>query len=291
LIPEHQQYFDGSRTGNDENPLIAIIPLSKLRPNPAQPRKSFSEATLLELADSISRHGLLQPIIAEKLDDQNYMIIAGERRFRAAGLAGLNEVPVIIRASDADKRLELSLIENVQREDLNPLEEALAYQSLLDISDSTQEEVAKTVGKNRSTVANSLRLLRLPEEIQVSLKDGGLTAGHARSLLSIPEKSNQLKLFRKIVDDGLSVRQTEEEARRIVTGEQSSKGSRKKKPDSEKSEQRDPELRALRERLIGKFGTKVEIMGSQDRGSIVLEYYSGEDLQRVLDVLGMGQTD
>jgi len=288
LIPEHQQYFDSSRSPGDLDAIIRILPLSRLRPNPDQPRKTFPEGSIEELADSIRKHGLLQPIIAEPIGNEEYVIVAGERRFRAALKAGLTEIPVIVRSVSAEKRLQLSLIENIQREDLNPMEEAEAYRSLMDLTGFTQEQVAEAVGKNRSTVANALRLTRLSQAMQDSVRHGELTAGHARSLLAVNDPDAREILFRKILAEGLSVRQAEAAAQEAssAAGASSKKSLKKHNPAAQAD--LDPDLLALRELLIERFGTKVDIRGSLSKGMISIEYYTPEDLQRILDASGAG---
>ena len=289
LIPEHQQYFDTSKNPADLGDSITIVPLSNLRPNPDQPRKTFPDGSIEELAESIRKHGLLQPIIAEPASEGDYIIVAGERRFRAAGRAGLTEVPVIVRSVSSEKRLQLSLIENIQREDLNPMEEARAYHSLMELTGYTQEQVAEAVGKNRSTVANALRMLRLSEAMQSAVRDGIISAGHARSLLAVSDEATREALFARIVAEGLSVRQAEQ-AVQDLSGE----GARKKAGKGRKSakgsvaDSLEPDLLALRELLIERFGTKVEIRGDMKSGSIAIDYYSPDDLQRILEAVGAG---
>ncbi len=202
LIPEHQQYYDAAKNPVDIGGSITIVPLSRLKPNPDQPRKTFPDGSIEELADSIRKHGLLQPIIAEAAGEGEFVIIAGERRFRAASRAGLSEVPVIVRAVSSEKRLQLSLIENIQREDLNPMEEAQAYNSLMELTGYTQEQVAEAVGKNRSTVANALRMLRLSDAMQSAVRDGIISAGHARSLLAVSDHRAREALFARICRRG-----------------------------------------------------------------------------------------
>jgi len=287
LIPEHQQYFDSSKNPADVGDSITIVPLARLKPNPDQPRKTFPDSSIDELAESIRKHGLLQPILAEPASGGDYIIVAGERRFRAAGRAGLTEVPVIVRSVSSEKRLQLSLIENIQREDLNPMEEARAYHSLMEITGYTQEQVAEAVGKNRSTVANALRLLRLSEAMQTAVRDGSISAGHARSLLAIAEDGAREALFARIVAEGLSVRQAElavQELSGSGVGRKAGKGRKAAKG----GDALDPDLRALCELLIERFGTKVEIRGDMKRGSIIVEYYSSDDLQRILETVGEG---
>ncbi|MFZ3110289.1 MAG: ParB/RepB/Spo0J family partition protein [Rectinemataceae bacterium] len=291
LIPEHQHYFDATQNPAEVGGFITIVPLSKLKPNPDQPRKTFPDASIAELADSIRKHGLLQPIIAEPAGNDEFIIVAGERRFRAAGRAGLTEVPVIVRSVSSGKRLQLSLIENIQREDLNPMEEAQAYHSLMDLTGFTQEQVAEAVGKNRSTVANALRLLRLSPTMQIAVRDGSISAGHARSLLALSDEKSREALFSRIVKEGLSVRQAEVAVQDLSGqggGKKAGKGAKTRKGAS-RDDSPDPELGALRELLIERFGTKVEIRGSMKSGSIVVEYYSPDDLQRILDAVGAGE--
>jgi len=288
LIPEHQQYFDSSRNPADSGGIVSIIPLDKLKPNPDQPRKTFPEASIDELADSIRRHGLLQPILAEPAGDDEYVIVAGERRYRAAGRAGLTEIPVIIRSVSAEKRLQLSLIENIQREDLNPIEEAQAYHELMEITGYTQEQVAEAVGKNRSTVANAMRLLKLPEAMREAVMQGKISAGHARSLLALAEAADREALFARIIAEGLSVRQTEAAVLEL-SGGQDEKGRKKAKRRADRlAAEIEPDLRAIRESLIGRLGTKVEIRGDLGKGTISIEYYTPDDLQRILDLLDSG---
>jgi len=191
---------------------VTSLPVDKLVPNPGQPRKNFDETEMRELADSIKAYGIIQPVIAADAGDGTYIIIAGERRTRAAKLAGLETVPVVIRDYTDQKRLEVSLIENIQRSDLNPIEEAAAYKNLMDYSNLSQDELSARVGKNRSTVANALRLLKLPVEIQKSIEEGSVSPGHARALLSISDPKAREKLFREILAGNVSVRQAEKKA-------------------------------------------------------------------------------
>jgi ParB family chromosome partitioning protein len=256
------------------------IPLDRLKTNPDQPRKNFGEAELQELADSIREHGIVEPIIVEKDGDEAYTIVAGERRFRAAGLAGLAEVPVIVRSYSADERMEITLIENVQRVDLNPVEEAAAYRNLMEVTGLSQDEMAVKVGKNRSTVANALRLLKLPEEIRQSLEKGEISPGHARALLSTSGDEAMNTLFREVLEKGLSVREAEKRAA-TLNGKEKGPGSEGTDPDAK----RPPELRDIEEKLIEKFGTKVVITGDLAKGSIRIDYYSMEDLDRLYELI------
>jgi ParB family chromosome partitioning protein len=249
-----------------------LLPPEKLLPSPGQPRKNFDQKALQELADSIREHGVIQPIIAEEAGDGTYIIIAGERRTRAARLAGLREVPVIIRNYSDEKRMEVSLVENIQRTDLNPIEEASAYRALMDLTGLSQDEVALKVGKNRSTVANALRLLKLPPPMREALESGRISPGHARAILQAPA-AKQEALFRRIADQGLSVREAEKAA---GTGE-----ARKAKAPP----RREAELAAMEGRFIEALGTRVRIEGNLKRGRILIEYYSMDDLDRLYTIL------
>ena len=254
-----------------------FIPLEKLKANPNQPRRSFDEAELAELADSIRQQGIIQPIIAEDSGDGTYTIIAGERRTRAARLAGLTEAPVILRKYSDEKRMVVSLIENIQRANLNPIEEASAYRQLMDLESLSQDEVALRVGKNRATVANALRLLKLPADMQESLKKNELSPGHARAVLSVQGVRAQEALFREILKKGLSVREAEKRAAAL--------GSQNKKP-VKAAKGRAPELGAMEEKFITRLGTKVVVNGDLNKGTIVIDYYSMEDLDRLYEILG-----
>jgi ParB family chromosome partitioning protein len=267
---------------------IQIIPLAQIKPNPDQPRKTFPEASIEELAQSIRKHGLLQPIIAEPSGSDTYIIVAGERRYRAAQMAGLEVLPVILRTVSAEKRLQLSLIENIQREDLNAMEEARAYQNLMELTGFTQEQVAEAVGKNRSTVANALRLLRLSLPMQEAVREGTMSAGHARSLLALVDEAERAALFARIMNEGLSVRQAEQAVQDSVLRRAGKKPKSSKKAGSAVAEtpELDPNLKALVELFIERLGTKVDIKGNLESGTIVIEYYSQDDLQRIMEVIG-----
>lgn len=280
LIPEPEPVSLSLGMGEESRDGVLRLPLGKLRPNPDQPRKSFPAESIAELAESLKRHGLIQPIIAEDAGDGAFVIIAGERRYRAAEAAGLREVPVILRTFSPEKRLEIALIENIQREDLNPVDEAEAYRALMTIGGRSQEEVADVVGKSRSTVANSLRLLRLPEPMLDSLRDGSLSAGHARAILQVADPALRDRLFARVVAEGISVREAENSAQELNRGNQG------KQPKAKVARPREPEIRDVEERLIESLGTKVSIRGDSRKGTIAIEYYSMEDLERILDILG-----
>ena len=251
------------------------LAIDLLKPNPHQPRLSFDEKALQELADSIKENGILQPILAEEAGNGTYYIIAGERRTRAARLAGLTHVPVRIQKFSEAKKLEVALIEN-----LNPLEEAKAYHKLMELANLNQEEAARRVGKQRSTVANALRLLKLPEDMQASLEDGSLTAGHARAVLSVINPLNRRTLFEKIRSASLSVREAEEEAS-FLNGE---KEPAVKNKTAKKQDKREPDYIFLEQQLIEKLGTKVALKGNFDRGTVTVEYFSRDDLDRLYNL-------
>jgi ParB family chromosome partitioning protein len=256
------------------------VPIEELRPNPEQPRQDFSESSLRELADSIGQQGVLQPVLVEEGDDGSYLIVAGERRVRAARLAGLERVPVVVRRFTASEKLQIALIENVQREDLSPLEEARAYKRLMELGNFSQEQVAQKVGKDRSTVANTLRLLKLPGEAYAALEQGAISAGHARAILMLVNVSDQSVLLRRIVDHNLSVRQAEEMASAMNRGK---KGNRSR--PAQKPVERSPDVRDLERKIMQKLGTKVEIKGTAQKGRIEISYFSDEDLERILQLI------
>lgn len=275
----------GGRPAKDAKPGgEVLLPLDKLKANPHQPRKRFEEGSLQELADSIREHGIIQPVIAEDAGDGTYIIVAGERRVRGAALAGLKEAPVIIRNYTDEKRREISLIENIQRTDLNPIEEASAYKGLMELTGLSQEELASKVGKKRSTVANTLRLLKLPQAMQESLTTGQLSSGHARALLAVTDPVKQKQLFQRILSAGISVREAEQCAASHNDGGKLPPQAKAKPKGDPK---RDPDLKALEEKLIESLGTKVAIEGDLHRGSIRIDYYSMEDLDRLYNLLGI----
>lgn len=253
-----------------------LVKIDEIEPNRNQPRKAFEDTSLKELADSIKEHGIIQPLTVTK-DENGYRLVAGERRWRAARMAGLKEVPVVIRNYSGDEALEIALIENIQREDLNPMEEARAYQTLMDDFHLKQDEVARRVSKSRAAVANALRLLKLDTRVQQMLIDGMLSSGHARALLAIEEPDVQYMTAMKVFDDNLSVRETESLVKRLLS-------PKKKKPsqiDSLKVVYSD-----IEERLKSILGSKVKIKyGSQNKGKIEIDYYSADDLERLIALL------
>jgi ParB family transcriptional regulator, chromosome partitioning protein len=272
-----QQYEDEADSKLNEG--VRDIEIKLIIPNPDQPRKTFDEESLKELADSIREQGVIQPIILEESDDR-FIIIAGERRFRASRLAGLDTIPGLIRKYTLEQKLEIALIENIQREDLNSIEEAKAYLSLMNTLDLSQEAVAVKVGKKRSTIANSLRLLKLPEDMQESLIKAEITAGHARSILSILNPSDMRILFSRILTTGLSVRESEQQAAEL------NNGIRKTSAASTKAVKHpDPEIRRIEQKFLDVLGTKVTVKGGLKKGKIEIDYYSLDDLERIYDLL------
>jgi len=249
-------------------------PIESISPNPHQPRQNFNDSELIELADSIKEKGIIQPILVSKTKD-GFQLIAGERRWRAAQKAGLDKIPVWIRDVSPAETLELALIENIQRKDLNPIEESSAYHELMQKFHLTQEALSKRVGKDRSTIANFLRLLKLPPIIQQDLIDGQLTTGHARVLVSIESLSAQKEVRDRIIKKSLSVRQTEDLVKKIVTLKKS------KSPQTET----DHYIESLSKDLQKSLGTKVIIRRKGKKGKIIIEFYSDEDLGRLIDQL------
>ena len=260
---------------------VKRIPLRNIEANPHPPRTRFDEETLAELADSIKQQGIIQPLVVEK-STQGYTIVAGERRFRAARMAGLTEVPVLVRTFTDEEKLEIALIENVQREDLNPIEEAKAYRQLMDRNGLNQETLAKKIGKKRSTVANATRLLKLPEDIQESVSDGSLSSGHARAILSVVNPADQRILFSRILSEGLSVREAERQAAGFNRGVRSSE---KAKNQNKTDRQVSPEVQDIEQKFLDALGTKVTLRGNLQKGKIEISYYSKEDLERLYEII------
>lgn len=242
-----------------------FVAINVIDPNPQQPRQKFDEVALAELAGSIREYGILQPLLISPNGDR-YQLIAGERRLRAAKIAGLKEVPVVVRTLDEQSKLELALIENVQRENLNPIEAAISYKRLIDEFNLTQENVAQKVGKARSTITNTLRLLTLPTEIRAALSEGKITEGHARSLLSIEDKEAQLKLFQKMIAGDITVRQAESHSNRVK---------------NIKAEEKDPNFEAAEKKMSEVMETRVVIRNKKSGGQVVIDYHNLEDLEKI----------
>ncbi len=263
-------------TGDEPARGLAQVPVAAITPNPMQPRTATDPDTLAELADSIREHGLLQPIIVTRQGPDQYQLIAGERRWQAARLVGLASVPAIIKEASPQEVLELALVENIQRADLNPLEEAHAFRQLVDEFGLTQEQVAQRVGKSRVAVTNVLRLLRLPDEARAALADGSIREGHARALLALHTPEAQLAALKVVVQKDLSVRQTEELVRRLLA----------EPPQPKPREVPSPEAQALEQRFRDSLGTKVNLYRDRKgRGRLVIHFFSDEELQAIHDAI------
>jgi len=251
---------------------LTELDIDSLKPNPSQPRMTFDPESLEELAQSLRETGLLQPIIAVPEAD-HYKIIVGERRWRAAQKAGFKRIPAVIRNLSSEQQLEASLIENLQREDLNPIEIARAYQRLMEELKYTQQKIAEKIGKDRASVANYIRLLKLPKEIQDMLRQGRLSMGHARTLIALDDREDQISTARKTVEKNLSVREVENLVQKIKAGTR------------EKHRPQDPDLLAMEEKFLRLLGTKVSISGGQDKGILKVYYYSLDELNRLYDII------
>lgn len=256
---------------------VTMLKISRVEPNKEQPRKVFDEEKLNTLADSIKKHGVIQPIIVKDTKSGFYQIVAGERRWRASRIAGLKEIPAIIRSYDELATMQIALIENLQREDLNPIEEALGYKALLDEFSFTQEQVSEQVGKSRSAIANSIRLLALPQQVREMLEKKELSSGHARAVLAVNDDESKLLLAQKIVENSLNVRQAEQLAKAL----NAPKKEKREKPLT----QLDIQIGEIQKRMSEILGTKVKIQNGAKKGKIEIEYYSENDLERLLKIL------
>lgn len=264
-------------TGIEE---IVEIPLDKIEPGPFQARQDFDEESLAELAASIKAHGVMQPVVVRPLAGDRYQLIIGERRWRACKEAGLQSIPAVVRRVDDLTSSEMMLIENVQRQDLNPIEEAQAYRRLIEEFGLTQEEISERVGKSRPCIANALRLLQLPKEVQSFIAKGFLSAGHGKALLGIPDPAQQRRLAEEVIRRGLSVRETEKEVRRLASASKAAVQPRRKGPAK-----KTPELADVEERLERLFGAKVRIVARGRGGRIEIEFSSQEELNRLLELI------
>lgn len=266
---------------NDPKTGWVELDINKIEPNRDQPRKNFEEDGLLELSDSIKQHGIIEPLVVQKKDDY-YMIIAGERRWRASKMAGIKKVPVVIKDLTDQEIVEVSLLENIQREDLNPIEEALAYKQLIETFNLKQDQVADRVSKSRTVITNSLRLLKLDEKVQQMVIDGTLSQGHARTILSITDKDQQIRMAERVMDEGLTVRDLEKEIKNM-----------QKNPEGKTTDKKtsiDPKLTAvyaeLEEKLKQQLGTKVSIIPKdQNHGKIEIDYYNSDELDMIIEKL------
>ena len=255
-----------------------MMNITKVEPNREQPRKKFDEDALLELAESIKQYGVLQPLLVQEREDY-YEIVAGERRWRAAKIAGIKEIPVIIKKLTRQEIMEISLIENIQREDLNSIEEAIAYKKLITDFDLTQEQLSKRIGKSRVAITNTMRLLNLSEDVQQYIIEGVISEGHVRALLAITDSKLQCELAQNVIDDKLSVRELEFLIRKLKTKSEPSKSKAKKETN--------PYYKEVIEKLENYFGTKVNVTNKNNKGKIEIEYYSEEDLQRILEIINL----
>ena len=264
-----------------ETDVVRLISVNLIDNNPGQPRKIFNEEKLNELAESIKQHGIVQPLIVKR-NGERYTIIAGERRFRAARIAELSEVPAIVRDMDGREVMEVALIENIQRENLNPIEEAAAIRFLMNEHDLTQEEVAKRLSKSRPAIANSVRLLQLPESVQQNLREGKLQPGHARVLAAITDEELLEKTAEKCAENGWSVRETEEQVKKAMTLAELHKRPRKRRTLTN-------DLAAARAKLRERLGTRVDIQGDEQKGKIIIEYFTDEGLQTIYEAIMGGE--
>ena len=269
--------FGGDEFSEEESELL-YLPISKVEPRMEQPREYFDEAALQELAESIAQYGLIQPITVRKLDSGYYQIIAGERRWRASRLAGLSEVPVRVIEADDRRTAELALVENLQREDLNPIEEAKGYKTLIEVYGLTQEETAKSVGRSRPAVANSMRLLNLSEPVMEMVEKGKLSAGHARALIPIVDEKTQLKLAEEVIEKAYSVRRTEQLAAKLTRPP-------KPEPVEDRSKITVDYAAEVANRLSLALGRKVKLVDGKKTGKIELEFYGADDREALIEAL------
>jgi len=271
--------FTQPAPAKEETPGVTELRITTIEPNRDQPRKLFRDDQLAELANSIREHGIIQPIVVTKQENGFYQIIAGERRWRAAKMAGLNTIPAVVREYNEKEASEISLIENLQRENLNPIEEAEGYKNLISSYGMTQEQISERIGKSRSTIANSLRLLSLNDIIKGMVENGKLSGGHARALLAVENENRRVELAKKVIEEQLSVRELE----RIVS--QKEEPADLKKP-KKKERQFEAEFKSIENKLSGTLGTKVKISHGDKKGKIEIEYYGTDDLNRILTYFG-----
>lgn len=279
LIPEDTVILEPKKgkDKNDDNG-YSLIDINLIKSNESQPRKSFDDEKIMELAESIKSNGIIQPLILRK-DKDEYIIVAGERRWRAAKYIGIKEIPAVIMDLTEKQILEISLIENIQREDLNSIEEAIAYKKLISDFDLTQEQLSKRIGKSRVAITNTMRLLNLSEDVQQYIIEGVISEGHGRALLAITDSKLQCELAQNVIDDKLSVRELEFLIRKLKTKSEPSKSKAKKETN--------PYYKEVIEKLENYFGTKVNVTNKNNKGKIEIEYYSEEDLQRILEIINL----
>ncbi len=277
--------------GNEQNEqqvdAVNEVELSKIEVNPYQPRTNFNENALSELASSIKEIGVIQPITLRKINEDKYQLITGERRFRAAKMAGITKIPAFVRVADDQAMLEMALVENIQREDLDAIEVAISYQRLIEECKLTQENLSGRVGKKRATISNYLRLLRLPAEIQLGIRDHKISMGHARALITIDDPEKQLKAYYRIIDEGLSVRKTEEIIREL--SQQQAKPKNNKKTEKESIPE---EYKQLKNHLAEYFNTNIDFKRNNNgRGKIIIPFKSDDDLERIMTLLNQKKED
>ena len=279
LIPEDTVILEPKKgkDKNDDNG-YSLIDINLIKSNESQPRKSFDDEKIMELAESIKSNGIIQPLILRK-DKDEYIIVAGERRWRAAKYIGIKEIPAVIMDLTEKQILEISLIENIQREDLNSIEEAIAYKKLITDFDLTQEQLSKRIGKSRVAITNTMRLLNLSEDVQQYIIEGVISEGHGRALLAITDSKLQCELAQNVIVDKLSVRELEFLIRKLKTKSEPSKSKAKKETN--------PYYKEVIEKLENYFGTKVNVTNKNNKGKIEIEYYSEEDLQRILEIINL----
>lgn len=278
--PESDRLDEAAPASSSSGGMSEIL-IGEIEVNPFQPRQHFDQEALKELAESIKIHGIIQPITVRKLARNQYQLISGERRYQASKLAGLKSIPAYVRSANDQQMLEMALIENIQRENLNPIEISLSYQRLITECNLKQEELGERVGKNRSTVTNYLRLLKLPPDIQIALRDNRLSMGHARAIISIENSESQLYIFKKIISEDLSVRKVEELTRQLAADKGESSSSKPTNGITPAAK----EISQLQAKLSSHFGTKVNVKSDGTRGEIRIPFLSVEDLNRVLDIL------
>ncbi len=268
--------YDNTEAAEAEQKDLIELRISMIEPNHNQPRKDFDEDALITLSNSIAEHGIIQPIIVSPSENGFYKIIAGERRWRAAKMAGLREIPAIVRTYEKQKAAEVAMLENLQREDLNPIEEAEGYKNLMENFGLTQESLSRSLGKSRSAIANSVRILSLPQNIIDMVRNGLISEGHARTLLSIEDDAEKQRLAEEIINGKLSVRDTE----KIAGEKKTAKKIAEKKEIS-------PEIKEMEKRLSDNFGSKVKIITGRKKGKIEIEYYGNDDFTRIMEKLGL----
>ncbi len=264
---------------------IARIPVSQIEENPMQPRRDFDENSLKELSESILLHDIIQPVTVVKINPNRYQLISGERRWRASKMAGLKDIPAYVRVADDQQMLEMALLENLQREDLNAIEIALSYKRLMNECNLTQEGVADRMKKDRTTVTNYLRILRLPPDVQKAVRDGEISMGHARAIISLDAVDQQLYAFREVKEKALSVRQTEKLVKDLLAGNERGTNTTTSKS---KTSGLPPAYKRIQDNMASHFSTKVKLERSKNgRGSVSLEFYNDEDLERIMEKMGL----